>query len=460
VSLFVEATLVKHINNKKEQNMKLHIKRARNLVIVGLATILCTAPIISPAVAFAEEVSISIANDTDLNTLISQIKNTADYPKMKKIYDTAQCGIAFGSGIFFVCPSDNSEAILDAVKQTYPEAIEAYENSGGYYLTLINFLESFSIFEAWMKICYGIENQGDISDLPGVGNEELDGITSENFIREGLLVLQANTLSGKFSRLLSKASRTDAIWLMNAYNYTDFWNDGEAELKNNSMGLVNGEWVYPWDVLSETTKEAVKGLDVQGMLEVVKNTEVYKTNEMLQKWVVDQEDSLKYACAYLIRPLSHFTDEDLSGKTLHQLKTIAQNLKEFQPAKEMENAIYAARPTDDPDRYTAMSTLFPALVRQSWESERLQQLYDDLATTSQILYPDILDGLYDYKIILSDSGNQPFLPSLPEAGTITNEERSAMVIKIALGSVTGIIIVCGLALITKRFLFSPLKRRK
>jgi len=88
-----------------------------------------------------------------------------------------------------------------------------------------------------------------------------------------------------------------------------------------------------------------------------------------------------------------------------------------------------------------------------YNTDSLTNAYGRLVAVAQSAQPG-------FAVDLNKATRLSTLPTLPNTGSLQDGENSASLVALALGGIVSLVTIAGLGLTAKRFLFSPLKRRK
>ncbi len=139
-------------------------------------------------------------------------------------------------------------------------------------------------------------------------------------------------------------------------------------------------------------------------------------------------DSGSYAYYTLSDALVHFVG-DTSGLTLAQKLTVARDLSEYAQAKVLFDTLNSVcqRVGDGYDWFN--STCWSTVKRAGYTEEELAEKYEKLELYARMLYPDILEGLDNYHLVLAELPETPGeVPSVPNTGDCSNNNEKGLMI--------------------------------
>lgn len=154
---------------------------------------------------------------------------------------------------------------------------------------------------------------------------------------------------------------------------------------------------------------------------------------------------------------------DTSNLTVTTKIAMAKNLSDYGQVKTLYDVLWSVCNADDDKSYIG-STCITELRKKGYSESELYSKYEQIARLTKLMFPEIMDGLYDYQLALAslpgDSGNtSPNVPKAPNAGS-EGSELAGTIAKVAVAGMASITTIAGIIITVKRYAFSPLKRKK
>ena len=169
-----------------------------------------------------------------------------------------------------------------------------------------------------------------------------------------------------------------------------------------------------------------------------------------------------YYSSNLSAELNYFVG-NTSYMSIQQKIVKAKDLSDYGQAKTLFDTLNSVcrQLSDDGEEVYSLGC-FRTIKKAGYTENQLKAKYDDLVRLASILDSKIMDGLYDYRLVLAElpGSDGAIIPSAPNTGSTGDSELSGTIAKIAVAGVGAIAAIAGIAITTKRYAFSPLKRRK
>lgn len=241
----------------------------------------------------------------------------------------------------------------------------------------------------------------------------------------------------------------------------DSLRDATDYLKHVDISIASGggETTWAWDVVSQTTKNAVKDKKVYEVLDVLKADAAYTSNAGY-KSVVDNITALVQSeTAEEVKQVKALFPDltNVDTMTLDKLVETAESLPNYEKFEDLYTASVFLFGFVEGDTTDEATTIDLAELKEAYKGEageiKLLLNYNELAKAAVAIDDTVMSGLADWKLPTTSTGTDEEKPKVPETGIIGLIESGA----VDLGTVTLIVsaIVAGLAgagLIAKLYL--------
>lgn len=273
------------------------------------------------------------------------------------------------------------------------------------------------------------------------------------------------------------------VYGMNFYSFWSMVNLGVTGVYNSLGDLVSQESDDTVDLNVENVAKILQEKDIDivlsylfGSLSVLEgNSTASRIVRIRSKFEGDNiwmrlVDAVRFAEGVIGGEYEESADNWLSSLLEQWVGDISEMTLEekIAAAKDLSDYVQAETLYDEFGKFCAVSTMTECMsvavmtLEQNYTDEELEVMYEKIFSSAEILVPESLEGLFDYHLVLADlNDGQVDLPTIPNTGFLQNGELTGKLMESVLTGIAVITAVMVGGMITaKRYLFSPLKRRK